>query len=248
MQLKQFLFLNALLYISCVLTFKSDIPSTSTATSADTNEERNSEEATVSSSTKLFFTNKNDFIETSEKLFALESTLTLTYIVKMTKASDKKMNKFIVHIIFGKSIDKEDYDRENAALIKDIKTSVKHLLHVRNISYDEHKINSMAYRIFQRVIDFHVFYFGKLSIIGFTLKEKEHTIFWLEQISNALGNTHMKVSDYYIRIKERLDNDSIIKDGCDVERIHNMALRILQFLIDLLFVDSSAYKELLQIP
>ncbi|VWU52442.1 hypothetical protein HEP_00440700 [Hepatocystis sp. ex Piliocolobus tephrosceles] len=247
MQLIQFLFFNALLYISCVLTFKSDIPSTSTATSADPNEERNSEEATGSSSTNLLYTSKNDFLLASNKICTFESLLSITYSRKMAKVSLSKMNKFIVHVTFGESIDKEYYDRENIALIEDIKKLIKQSLQVRNISYAEHKIHSMAYRIFQRATNLYVFYYENLSARAFILLEKKHTRFWLRQISSVLDNANLNIRDYYIKIKERINNDNIITYDWDAKRIHNMTCRIIQFLSDLAFVDSSAYSDLVKI-
>ncbi|VWU48092.1 hypothetical protein HEP_00001600 [Hepatocystis sp. ex Piliocolobus tephrosceles] len=257
MKLQQFLFFNALLYSSCVLSFKTKVSFRLTETSASLNEEANSEEvnsaethsqeATGSSITKLYFTNKNDFVETSKKIYILESNLSLTYLHKLGLLNQSVKKKFIHHILVGESINKESYDRENAILIDDIKTEIKRLLRISNISYAKHKINSMAYRIFQRITDFLVFYNGNLSLNDIILKEQQHTFFWLHQISSALGNTNLHIRDYYIRIKERIDNDSVIKNRLIDEIIHNISCRIMQFLSDLVFIDSSDYIDLVEI-
>ncbi|VWU48774.1 hypothetical protein HEP_00070400 [Hepatocystis sp. ex Piliocolobus tephrosceles] len=248
MKLQHFLFFNALLYSSCVLTFKINGSFILTDINTHTpNKETNYVKAAFSNNTNLLFTNKNDFVKRSDKIFGVESMLSLLYLVKMKKPREEDMRKFIIHVTFGEFMDKKEYDRENAAMIRDVKTSIKHSLQSRNISYDEHKINSMVYRILQRIIDFNVFYTGNLSLNDFISKEREHTKYWLQQISNVLGDRNFNIQDYYIQIRARIENDSIIKKGWDKNRIHNIACRIMQVLSDLLFVDSSGYKDLVQI-
>ncbi|VWU48091.1 hypothetical protein HEP_00001500 [Hepatocystis sp. ex Piliocolobus tephrosceles] len=272
MKLQIVLFFNALLYSSCVLSFKTKISFRLTETNASLNEEANSEEVnfeeanseevnyeeansekanyqeqTDNSVINLLFINKNIFVAASAIICALERDVSYMYLNKMKELNKIVMHNFIDNVLFGKSINKAYYDKKNSELIKHIKVSIEHLLRMRYILYAQHKINSMAYRIFQRIVDYHVFYYGKLLIDFFTLKEREHTSFWIQQLSNELGNTDLNIRDYYLKIRERLNNDNVLKEGCDPERIHNMTCRIMQFLSDVLYIDSFGYQNLLKI-
>ncbi|VWU52926.1 hypothetical protein HEP_00489000, partial [Hepatocystis sp. ex Piliocolobus tephrosceles] len=190
---------------------------------------------------------KNDFVEASEKILTSEMYLSLKYLQKLGKIDEDEMNKFVVHVLFDKSIDTENYVRKNIESLENIKVSIKNLLQIKNIVYAEHKINLMGNRIFQRIINFYVFYNKKLSINDFIIKEHVHTRFWLHEISGILSDTNLNIRDYYVGIQERLDNDSVIKNSLDENGIHNMTCRIMQFLGDSLFVDSSDYSDLVQI-
>ncbi|VWU53157.1 hypothetical protein HEP_00511700, partial [Hepatocystis sp. ex Piliocolobus tephrosceles] len=196
MQLKQFLFFNALLYSSCVLAFKSDIRSTSTALNVDHSKEIHSEEATGNSKTNLLFTNKKDFSAEFDNRYALERDVSLMYLLKVEKLSESEKRKFKYHVIAEERYNKKAYDKKNAASIENIKISIKHSLQIKHTSYPEYKINSMVYRIYQRVIDFYVYYYGSLSLNCFNFKEWEHTQFWSLQIWSTSLNTNFNIRDY----------------------------------------------------
>ncbi|VWU53115.1 hypothetical protein HEP_00507700 [Hepatocystis sp. ex Piliocolobus tephrosceles] len=242
MQLKQFLFFNALLYSSCALAFKTKVSFILTETNASPNEE-----ATSSSSTNLLFTNKNDFVKESEIMCDFELYASLIYLQYMERLEQSEKHTFTVHFLFGESIDKEDYGKKNNTSLQNIKDAINYSLQIKNIVYPQHKINSMGYRIFQRIIDLHEFYNENISLNDVILSEWENSRFWLHIISCELDNTDLNIRDYYIKIKDRIGRDSVIKDNLNDDRINNIACRIMQFISDLVFIDSSAYSDLVKI-
>ncbi|VWU49445.1 hypothetical protein HEP_00138900 [Hepatocystis sp. ex Piliocolobus tephrosceles] len=244
---KLFFLFNALLLNSCVLAFKSDIPSTSNATSVEHNEKISSEEATGSSNAKLEFTDKYDFLRTSNEMYIVETDMSSSYILGIKKSGEDTINKFIVHCIFGDSLNKARYDFKNVTYISDIVNKIKSVIEKEDIYYAEHKITSMARRIFQRTIDFYIYNYKNFVENVLIWIEHKHMVVFLQELSNIFSSTNFNIRDYYVIIKERINNESEIKDSLDPVGIHNMASRIIQFVSDLIFVDSSGYSDLVQI-
>ncbi|VWU52881.1 hypothetical protein HEP_00484500, partial [Hepatocystis sp. ex Piliocolobus tephrosceles] len=126
MQLKQFLFFNALLYSSCVLAFKTKVSFILTETNASPNEE-----ATGSSSTNLLFTNKNDFLEASIFICVLEEYALFTYLVKMDVLGESVMNGSKEVVFNDESINNKDYDNKNNTSLENIKDAINYSLQIK---------------------------------------------------------------------------------------------------------------------
>ncbi|VWU51583.1 hypothetical protein HEP_00353700 [Hepatocystis sp. ex Piliocolobus tephrosceles] len=240
---KNIMLLNVLFCINCTLTLLiNTVFILATITDIQNKEETIKNVKTITKE-KLNFKTIEELLDICEKVYKIEDDITYAYLLKLMNDEDEENDNCIDSIFIFKKCNK----RKRNININEIKTIIKEKLKQQHIDQTEHKIDSMSYRIYQRIKDYNSNISSNTFNFFLLYTESDFAKLLLQKMKDVINDENYDIINDFKTLKNIILKYKACQHYLNEKEIENIICRIIQRVSDLVYSGSSNYNDLKQI-